>query len=278
MINCPVCESKNLVLYQKWMQYSIYKCLFCQLFFIDPLPSEDEHQDFHGKAYFEKNYGTSIEKFYVNVKNDFRKEIDLKRKRLNYVLRFCNSGKILDIGTGQGLFLYTAKNDGWQVFGTDISKYVCDYLSEHRNIKMFHGYVEKAGLPLDYFDVVTMWQVLEHVYSPLGTLRQVNRALKSGGHLFVAVPNTFLIEMFLRRLLNKPFFRKDADEWHFYAFNSKALRILFNKLGFKILNIDSEFYSGQRISEKIYNCFSQKLLKASGTNICKTVLIHAVKQ
>lgn len=278
MEKCPVCAELDNKLIQKSGDYSIVKCVRCGVVYVSPFPPKEKHKNFHNQAYFQKNYeGKSIENFYAKGSDTFLKETQLKTARLSYVNSFCNKGKILDVGTGQGLFPALAKENGWEAFGTDISSYVCEFLNESKQIKMFNGHLEELNLPPNHFDVVTLWHVLEHTYDPYATLLAVKKTLKIGGHLFIAVPNTLAIEMWLRRLLRKPYFREDADEWHFYGFNSRALKHLLNRLSFKIEGFDVEYYLKNGRMTMVYDYLSRTLLRLSGIDICRTILVHALK-
>jgi len=253
--------------------HSILRCLYCRTIYIHPLPSQKKHEKFHDREYFYKNYGSSINDFYKGKSLSFQKEMQVKTARLDYVSRFSKAGKILDVGTGQGLFLVLAQDRGWEAFGTDISGYVCEFLKKNKNIKTFNGYLEEARLPHDFFDVVTMWHVLEHVYDPHETLLEVKKLLKVGGHLFIAVPNTLTLEIYLRKIFRKPHFREGVWEWHFYCFNPESLKYLLKSVGFKIEGTDSESY----LKRNKYERFTQVFLRLAGINMCRTILIHAIK-
>ena len=277
--SCPICQETDTCLSQKSGDYSIMHCRSCEVFYVSPLPSKDKHKGFHNKDYFYNNYAGSIENFYGsrNSSSQFKSETECKSARLNYVASLSEKGKILDVGTGQGLFLSFAKEKGWDVSGTDISPYVCNFLKS-KGIKMFNGYLEDSDFPENNFDVVTIWHVLEHTYDPYATLLKAKKLLKANGSLFIAVPNTLSMEMILRRLFNKPPFREDADEWHFYNFNPKALRFLLkDRLNLRVDNLTSEWYMGSSIVDSVYNRAAQFLFRSLGTNICKTILLRAVK-
>ena len=109
------------------------------------------------------------------------------------------------------------------------------------------------------------------------TLVKTKETLKDGGHLFIAVPNTIFFEIYLRKLLKKPHFREDMWEWHFCCFNPKSLRALLMRTGFKIEDVDSEFYLKRNKIEPFPNYLTQAFLRLTGINMCKTILVHAVK-
>jgi 2-polyprenyl-3-methyl-5-hydroxy-6-metoxy-1,4-benzoquinol methylase len=273
---CPVCNSKKQRLIQRSGEYLILRCLFCGLFYVNPRPPKEKHSEFHNQEYFYKNYNDSIENFYKTKNSIYQKEIQLKSARLDYISRFLEPAKLLDVGTGQGMFAVIAKGRGWDVSATDISSYVCDFLSREKGIKMFNGYLEEMGLPENNFDVVTFWHVLEHTFDPYTTLLEAKRILRPAGHLFIAVPNTFIIEMYLRKLLKKPHFREDIAEWHFYCFNQNSLTFLLSeRLGFKIEGLGFEFYLRSSKIEMAYNVIGKIFLAALGVNICRTILLHA---
>ena len=98
-------------------------------------------------------------------------------------------GRLIDIGSGLGHFLNMAKNDGWEVSGVEPQQSAANYCFENFGIRPFSGTIESLDLKKKSFDVLTLWDVLEHVYDPLTFLNKCINLLAPGGILVIALPN-----------------------------------------------------------------------------------------
>ncbi len=99
----------------------------------------------------------------------------------------CNSGTgiLLDIGAGTGDFLNTAKIKNWSVQGSEPNIEARKLAKE----KGIHLEKDTGNYNSEFFDVITMWHVLEHVHDLDAQVLELKRLLKPGGYLIVAVPN-----------------------------------------------------------------------------------------
>lgn len=137
-------------------------------------------------------------------------------------------GKILDIGTGSGAFLAAAKKRGWDVYGIEPNVWLSGWASKNYGINVQSGTLRAQNYPDNFFDVVTLWDVLEHVGDPKGELLEIGRILKPGGLLIVNFPD-------ISSLLAKAFGRK----WwfllsvHLYYFSPRTMKKLLDSAGFK---------------------------------------------
>jgi 2-polyprenyl-3-methyl-5-hydroxy-6-metoxy-1,4-benzoquinol methylase len=98
-------------------------------------------------------------------------------------------GRLLDVGCGGGRFLNRMKKHGWQVEGTDFDKQATKKVTSRYGIKTHIGDLTQCALPTSSFDVITLSQVIEHLYDPQATLRECLRILKPGGLLVMTTPN-----------------------------------------------------------------------------------------
>ena len=112
-------------------------------------------------------------------------------RRAQFVLRQMKGrpGRVLDIGCGRGLLLRAFQQKGYEVTGTEFSDDACRYAREVLGIPVRVGLLEQLRFPDDYYDVVVMWHVLEHISDPRPTLVEVARILRPGGIFLVGVPN-----------------------------------------------------------------------------------------
>lgn len=115
-----------------------------------------------------------------------------------------NDAKILDFGIGSGAFLKTIWERGYKnIYGCDIDNYVAeDFQPLLKDFKTFDASFEKFPWDEKSLDVVTAWEVFEHLENPHNAIREINRILKPGGLLIFSVPNIFHIVsrlIFLKR-------------------------------------------------------------------------------
>lgn len=149
-----------------------------------------------------------------------------------------NKGKILDIGTAGGSFLYVAKKDGWDVHGVEPNKWMAEWGKEHYGIPIKPGDIFANKFPDKTFDVVTLWDVLEHVPDPTKTLNEINRILKPKGILVVNYPD---IGSWIARILKRKWMLLLSI--HLYYFTPKTIKSILNKNGFKTLKIKPHWQS-----------------------------------
>lgn len=150
-----------------------------------------------------------------------------------------NKGRILDIGSGLGLFLSKFKEKGWEVLGTDISKDVIKYSKEVFGIRTLIGDVVKLSLPKKHFDVVTMSGVFEHIYTPRETLIKIRELLKDDGVLVIVVPN---IESLGSVIYGKEWYHLQPGR-HLYQFSPKTLARLLRETGFAIDDLSHSYWA-----------------------------------
>lgn len=136
-------------------------------------------------------------------------------------------GRLLDLGCGSGLYLHAFQRLGWEVYGVEISAAVAEQARRMFGLNVFVGELEGARFPDEYFDVVILAHVLEHLWDPVGTLREVGRILKKDGLVVVAMPNSRSI---MALIFRSYWFHLDVPR-HFYHFTPASLRALFARVG-----------------------------------------------
>ncbi|OIQ89305.1 putative S-adenosylmethionine-dependent methyltransferase [mine drainage metagenome] len=139
-------------------------------------------------------------------------------------------GKLLDVGCGGGRFLNRMKKRGWQVEGTDFDEQATKKVSKRYDIKTHVGDLVQCALPANSFDVITMSQVIEHLYDPLATLRECLRILKPGGLLVLTTPNT----LSLCAAEFGAFWRGWEAPRHLHLFSVDSLHRLTQRAGFDV--------------------------------------------
>lgn len=181
---CPSCgETEN----EEWGNkngYTLVRCTPCGLIFASPLPSETTAV--YDEAYFTngKGYG------YVDYDRDkepMRHAFELYLEYLENALG--RKGKLLDVGAATGYFMDIAKNRGWEVEGVEISEYAAS-LGRVKGLLVHTGILENVHLEKESFDVITLFDVIEHVRDPRSVLLEVGRLLRKGGIVAITTPDS----------------------------------------------------------------------------------------
>lgn len=203
----------------------IISCRGCNLVSVNPFPSDSEIEFFYSRE--DLLSSTEVSAWF---KHPFSKLEKMWRKRLEDIERFKKTGRLLDVGSGMGDFLYLAKKSGWEIFGTEVSAPQVNFAREKFQIDVFLGSLYAANHPNNFFDVIHICHVLEHIAEPLDTLREVYRILKEDGICVIEVPNA---DFFLRKSYKVSFDKLQ----HLYHFSANTLERLAKKAGFKIREV-----------------------------------------
>ncbi len=111
------------------------------------------------------------------------------RRHKDALLPYKQSGALLDLGCSSGAFLESLKGDSWTLYGIEMSTAVAERASARTGAEVFVGDILNAPFPKESFDVITCFDVLEHLYEPLQVMTKVREWLKPGGIFYVQVPN-----------------------------------------------------------------------------------------
>ncbi len=141
-----------------------------------------------------------------------------------------NGRPLLDVGCYTGVFVEIAGRHGWDAWGVEPSRWAVEQ-ARGQGLRVVQGTLETAHLPEAYFDVVTMWDVIEHLADPRGVIDQVYRLLKPGGLLVV---HTIDIESPFARLMGARW--PWLMEMHIYYFSRHTLRAMLELCGFRVLS------------------------------------------
>jgi ubiquinone/menaquinone biosynthesis C-methylase UbiE len=127
-----------------------------------------------------------------------------------------------------------AKESGWDAWGVEPSTWAAEQ-ARSRGLNVITGTLAEAGLQENYFDVVTMWDVIEHLTDPAGEVRHIHRVLKPGG---VFAIHTIDIESWFARLMGKRW--PWLMEMHLYYFSPRTLGKLLERHGFTIIRSSAQ--------------------------------------
>ena len=141
-------------------------------------------------------------------------------------------GQLLDIGAGGGSFSFVASKRGWQAEGCEPNRWLCTWALEHYGLPIRPGTVFEQDYPADSYDVVTLWDVLEHTPDPKTEIAETHRLLRTGGLLVINYPD---IGSWIARLMGRSWvFLLDV---HLYYFTRATIRTLLEGAGFEVIRI-----------------------------------------
>ncbi len=142
--------------------------------------------------------------------------------------------RILDVGAYTGVFVEIAAQRGWDACGVELSTWAAT-LCRERGLTVFNGTLEQAQFPDNHFDVVTAWDVVEHLHDPFALLVEIHRVLKPGG---IAVIHTIDIDAPFARLMGRHW--PWLMEMHLVYFSRRTLAAMVEAVGFTVLHAKSE--------------------------------------
>jgi SAM-dependent methyltransferase len=171
---CPICSSSHLSeLGGSYAHASLKKCFDCNFVFAGNIPSPELLEQ-HYSGYPRNNQFSEITR---------KRYLEL----LNQLEPYRKTNRIIDIGCGDGYFLQTAKEKGWDVYGTEFTTDAVENCRS-RGITMFQG--TAATIPDDLeFDVMTTFEVIEHINNGREFAQQVYNRLRTGGVFYFTTPN-----------------------------------------------------------------------------------------
>ncbi len=155
--------------------------------------------------------------------------------RMRQIEQRQQGGRLLDVGCGDGFFLTFALQRGWDVSGLDNSPGAIQVAREKLGDRVSLGTLLEASYSSDSFDVVSLFEVLEHLPNPMDHLWEIHRILKPGGWVYVSVPNFASLE---RLVFRRWWVGLDAPR-HLQQFTPKSLHFFLKESGFDAVDVRS---------------------------------------
>ncbi|MHB9055523.1 MAG: class I SAM-dependent methyltransferase [Paludibacteraceae bacterium] len=227
-IQCRVCGNRDVSKFSKAYTAkdgtSIVKCSACDFVFIPP---------YYRKQIDYTEYKNEDSLKAVVAGNDWLK---IQRHKLRYrtVRKYCKKGKLFDLGVGWGHFLYTGRLLGYEVEGIEMASMPFTYAKEYLNLPVkkidFFDYLPKT----DYYDVITLWDELEHIDLCDKAVEKCHTMLIEGGYLIFQVPQ---IDSYIAKKQKENWQAMGLDHVNYFSPDTAAK--LLNSKGFEVMEIKS---------------------------------------
>jgi 2-polyprenyl-3-methyl-5-hydroxy-6-metoxy-1,4-benzoquinol methylase len=235
---CALCGSDELALAFEEPPYRVLRCRRCGLGLVSPRRSES---DLAG-LYIDDSYWRSESPKTVGY-HDYRADEPLYLstfgKRLGFALRAGPSGgRALDVGCAAGFCMQALRLRGFDVYGVEVSATIAAHAIDHFGFDTVHvGELQSAPWEEQSFDLITMWDVVEHVVDPHALLLSARRLLKPGGLLVLETQD--IESRFARALGPRWHHYKHAE--HIYHFTPGSVRRLLTGAGFEVEDLTHRF-------------------------------------
>lgn len=220
--NCPLCESEQHKPIKGYEKDSLHRCGSCGFVFSGRMPSKEE-LDVHYSNY---SYGGAY----------YDSPITLKRyhELLDKFEKYRKTNKLLDVGCGNGGFLQVAKERNWDCLGIEYSQQAVQNCKT-KGLNVLQGSLgDYTGAFLDY-DVVTSFEVMEHLQWPSVEIKNIHKVLRKGGLAYVTTPN---FNSIMRYYLKDKYDALAYPE-HLMYFTARTLKSAFVSRGFYSLKSET---------------------------------------
>ncbi len=221
---CPVCKEKaDFKFIQNYKnregKWSLFECSKCNVQFWMPFKNP-------GIVHYERNY---------IVRDTLKPKIlyGYHKKFLKTYEKFSVCGKVLDLGCGTGDLIAILKQKGCKVWGVDLDKNAINFAKKYFKLENVYPISCEEFFTLENiprFDLITAFELLEHLDNPLNFLQNIKNLLKKEGIAVISTPS--------RERILPNLWPADFPPHHLTRWNEKAIFNLFEKVGFEIIRID----------------------------------------
>jgi 2-polyprenyl-3-methyl-5-hydroxy-6-metoxy-1,4-benzoquinol methylase len=241
---CPMCGSERSRLAFEEPPYALRRCTRCGLGWVTPRLDEGGLEQIYNAEGFWCSDSPRT-RGYTDYRGDERLYLDTFRKRLRFVLKDGPSGgRALDVGCAAGFCMEATRELGFDAYGLDISETIVNHARERFGFDTIHlGPLQTAPYRESSFDLITMWDVVEHVVDPVGLIVRARELLAPGGLLVIETQD---IDSYFARALGPRWHHYKHAE-HIYHFNPQTVGTLLSDAGLRVTKLTHR-YGGKYVS------------------------------
>jgi SAM-dependent methyltransferase len=239
-VECPVCDgapapeafrarTQSFSFFPLAYQFRHRRCEGCGLVFVSPRLRPEVLRELYEQDYVRPSFLSA-----ANVEKKGR-DAEAYARHLRGFAPPDTHPRLLDVGAGHGPFVVAAAHEGWDVSGQEFA----DLSELWDDVPVLRGRIRVAALedesvwPTGGFDVVTLWEVAEHLQDPRETFSSVARVLRPGGILALESPRADSVAL----AYLGPRWTQVIPEQHLYLWTRDSLSRLLSELGFEVLEV-----------------------------------------
>lgn len=194
------------------------------LIYVDPLPIEDL------ASFYRDEYRVSYKQVVVPKRKHILRAAGVCRERLQHAAGVVKPGmRCLDIGAGGGEWVYYMQTRGCESFGIEPNTGYGTFAKDNYGVDVFLGMYQESVFVRESFDVLSLFQVLEHLAEPVDDLRRMSQYLKTGGLFLIEVPDILFPGMH---------FDHKWHEGHLFGFDALTLEAVAAKAGLRKISLE----------------------------------------
>jgi len=235
--SCPLCHSSKVKFFFIKNNYRVLRCLSCNFGFSDALPDQRGLKKLYDENYF---FGDPGKFGYHDYLSEKQNRVALFKTKRDFLEKtFPEGGRLLDVGCADGSFLELFSSS-WTTEGVELSESIWNKIPEPLRSRVYQGFFEDFR-PSAPYDVVTLWDVVDHVVDPRLALQKACDLLKPGGMLGMVTGD---LSSLFARLMGKYWYLY-IPPVHLSYFSRRSIHKLFGEIGLEPPII---VYEGKRVS------------------------------
>lgn len=194
---CKLCKSKNIEKYKRVDKYILIRCRNCHFICLDNTKLLKDEVEKLNLFKYESNESKS---FYFSKRNELTKRAV---KYADILKIYKIQGRLLDVGCSYGIYSKIFKIYGYNITGIEISKDAVKYSSEKLKLNVVNGDFESYNFHNKSYDIITMFDVIEHFEDPYKVIKKIRFLLNKNGIVIIQTPN---IDSLIYKLTNTSWF------------------------------------------------------------------------
>ncbi len=227
---CYVCGKKKLRVIRTKLRYDIERnvleCKSCGIIYLEPKPIPKDYYECEYRKLYTPVLGKKL-----SAQQIFYTFLPYQKSRIEEIKHILSPEmKVLDVGCSAGHFLYTVQNHVKECIGIEFNREEFEFARKKLGLNIYTKPIEQTDIPQEYFDLITVFQVLEHMDSPMQFLETIHKYLKPEGFLVIEIPNV------QDALLSLYHIKEYSDFWfrepHVFYYSPRTLSMMLEKCGF----------------------------------------------